>query len=36
MTDLMAANRLFDAMEQAIGTFSQLDRRLITAVPKMG
>jgi flagellar basal-body rod protein FlgF len=35
MTDLMAANRMFEAMEQAIGTFSQIDRRLITTVPKM-
>jgi hypothetical protein len=32
----MAASRMFDAMEQAISTFSQIDRRVITAVPKFG
>jgi flagellar basal-body rod protein FlgF len=36
MTDMMAASRMFDAMEQAISTFSQIDRRVITAVPKFG
>jgi flagellar basal-body rod protein FlgF len=36
MTDLMAASRMFEAMEQAIGTFSQIDRRLVSSVPKFG
>jgi flagellar basal body rod protein FlgG len=36
MTDLMAASRMFEAMEQAIGAFSQIDRRLVTTVPKFG
>jgi len=36
MTDLMSASRMFEAMEQAIGAFSQIDRRLVTTVPKFG
>ena len=36
MTDLMAASRMFDAMEQAIGTFNQIDRRVVNTVPKFG
>ncbi len=36
MTDLMTASRMFEAMEQAIGTFSQIDRRVLSSVPKFG
>lgn len=36
MTDLMSASRMFEAMEQAISSFSQIDRRLVTTVPKFG
>ncbi|MSP25137.1 MAG: flagellar hook basal-body protein [Myxococcales bacterium] len=34
VTDLMSASRMFEAMEQAIGTFTTLDRRLVTTVMK--
>ncbi len=36
MTDLMAASRMFEAMEQAITSFNQIDRRVINSVPKFG
>ncbi len=34
MTDMMSASRMFEALENAMGTFHQLDRRLVTTVPK--
>jgi len=35
MTDLMMATRMFEAMEQAIGTFRDVDRALVTTVPRV-
>lgn len=32
--DMMAATRMFDAMERAITTFKSIDQRLVTTVPK--
>jgi len=34
MTDLMQATRMFEAMETAIGSFKDIDERLVTTVPK--
>jgi flagellar basal body rod protein FlgG len=34
MSDLMMASRMFDAMERAMSTFQQIDRRLVATVPK--
>ncbi len=34
MTDLMTATRMFEAMQRAITTFSSVNRRLVTTVPK--
>lgn len=34
VSDMMMANRMFDAMEKAIKTFKDIDKRLVTTVPK--
>jgi len=34
MTEMMMASRMFEAMQRAIGTFREIDQRLVTTVPK--
>lgn len=34
VSDMMMANRMFDAMQKAIRTFKDIDKRLVTTVPK--